>query len=498
MALGIAFDIGAYACKAALLRGETVEPNSLLFGENTLRSVAYVDKNNRIIVGKKALDRAIAEPNRVFFNVKRRILKGDKQLPGIPELTYIDLYVAMIREVVDRCNRQLKKTGDTIDHVVLTVPSYLEERDNILAEMKKAAQSIEVAPGKNLSVDLLIEPAGVAIHNMNAPGKNQTEQSTDKSARIIYDLGYSTLDVALVSVETDPDHSSTLHFFRADDETFCAHFDDCIADEIEAQLVAEGVRITDRTRVRILEAAAELKHELSGQEEHTVVIPQPNGDESFFTLTRARFEELIIGYLRDAASLVTDAMEVADSKGLSVTEILLAGGGSNIPLVERCVREVAGDIPVRRSLQPVDAVSFGASRYCLSRNLRQKSKLAYGLRIPTERGTVQRRVQIMAPADSDLPYQSQKLTNDQFVCNPDGMYFTTLYSYTDAQLGKVLLADEGRQIRHMNFEIAPGTPISFHLEIDEEHCVKVVAQTEDNQRYVMTSFDPANAVSRKE
>ncbi|MBQ7324868.1 MAG: Hsp70 family protein [Clostridia bacterium] len=499
MALGIAFDIGAYTCKAALLRGETAEPNGILFGENILRSVAYVDKDNKIIVGQKALNKANAEPRRVFFNVKRSILKGDRELPGIPGVTYIDLYVAMIKEVVDRCNKQLKKTGDTIEHVVLTVPSFPEERDTIIAEMKRAAESIEVSNGKKLSVDLLIEPAGVAIHNMNAISREDGDgQQNGEYAHIVYDLGHSTLDVALVSMQNDQNYSNVLHYFRPDDETFCAYFDECIAKEIEEAMIAEGVRITDRTRVHINAAAAELKHTLSDLEEHTVAIPHSNGDETHFTLTRARFEELIIGYLRDSASLVTDALEVAASKGIRVNEILLAGGGSSIPLVERCIREVAGDIPVRRSQQPVDAVSFGASRYCLSHNLRQKSKLAYGLQIPVKKGSIQRQVQIMAPQDSNLPFQSQQLTGAQFQCNPDGIFRTTLYAYEDATVGKVLSADDCRQVRHMTFEAAPNQSLSFFMEIDEEHCVKVICQTDDKQRYVMTSFDPADAVSRKE
>ena len=456
MALGIAFDIGAYTCKAALLRGETAEPNGILFGENILRSVAYVDKDNKIIVGQKALNKANAEPRRVFFNVKRSILKGDRELPGIPGVTYMDL-----------------------------------ERDTIIAEMKRAAESIEVSKGKKLSVDLLIEPAGVAIHNMNAISREDGDgQQNGEYAHIVYDLGHSTLDVALVSMQNDQTYSNVLHYFRPDDETFCAYFDECIAKEIEEAMIAEGVRITDRTRVHINAAAAELKHTLSDLEEHTVAIPHSNGDETHFTLTRARFEELIIGYLRDSASLVT--------KGIRVNEILLAGGGSSIPLVERCIREVAGDIPVRRSQQPVDAVSFGASRYCLSHNLRQKSKLAYGLQIPVKKGSIQRQVQIMAPQDSNLPFQSQQLTGAQFQCNPDGIFRTTLYAYEDATVGKVLSADDCRQVRHMTFEAAPNQSLSFFMEIDEEHCVKVICQTDDKQRYVMTSFDPADAVSRKE
>lgn len=497
MALGIAFDIGAYTCKAALLRGEAEEPNGILFGENILRSVAYVDKNNNIIVGQKALNKASAEPRRVFFNVKRSILKGDRELPGIPGVTYIDLYVAMIKEVVNRCNKQMLKTGDTFDHVVLTVPSFPEERNEIIAEMKRAAESIEIAKGKKLSVDLLIEPAGVSVHNLNDVSRKQ-ELTDTEYAHIIYDLGHSTLDVALVSMQNNREYSNVLHYFRPDDETFCAYFDECIAHEIEEALIAEGVRITDRTRIHINAAAAELKHTLSDLEEHTVAIPHSSGDESYFTLTRARFEELIISYLRDSATLVTDALEVAAEKGIRVSEIILAGGGSSIPLVERCIREVAGDIPVRRSLHPVDAVSFGASRYCLSHNLRQKSKLAYGLQIPMKKGSIQRQVQFMAPQDSTLPYQSQKLTNERFVCNPDGVFRTTLYAYENATVGKVLSADDCKQVRHMTFEVTPNQPLSFFMEIDEEHCVKVICQTEDKQRYVMTSFDPADAVSRKE
>lgn len=498
MALGIAFDIGAYACKAAILRGETLDPEHLLYGDKTLRSVVYVDKRNKIIVGEKAIERAAIDPRRAFFNVKRRILRGDRQLPDIPELTYIDLYVALIREVIARCNKQLKKNGDTIDHVVLTIPSYPEDRNEIIAEIKRAAESIEVAPGKCLSVELLIEPAGVAIHNLNA--LTSVDAKTRQHTQIIYDLGHSTLDVALVSTQNNEDYSNVLHHFRPDDETFCAYFDECIAQRIEEQLVSESVHITDRIRRKIMDAAAEMKHELSSNNEHTVNIYCSDVDDigHSFTLTREQFEEMVISCLRNSTSLVTEALEIAEEKGLQVDEIILAGGGSSIPLVERCIREVAGNIPVKRSLQPIDAISYGASRYCLTHNLQQKSKLAYGLQLPVNEGTIIRKVQFMAPEGVSLPFKSAQLTNDQFVCTPEGVYRTVLYSHTHASVDAVIDADNCKQVRHMMFSIAPNQSVSFFMEIDEEHCVKIICQTQAGERYVMTSFDPANAVSRKE
>lgn len=496
MALGIAFDIGAYACKAALIRGENESPSSLLYN-NVLRSVVYVDKNNKIFVGEKAAIHADRDPERGFFDVKRRILKGAQTLPGIPGVTYIDLYIALVKEVLARCQKNLRGT-DVIDHVILTVPSFLEEHNDIISEMKRAAESIEYEKGKNLKADLLIEPAGVAIYNLDEEDKSAESAEKERiRAQIVYDLGHSTLDVALVSSKDTKGYAYELHSFQTDDETFGEYFDMRIAEEIQKSIAADYPKLSRRQQARIMAAAVEMKHALSERDEWTVMIDLTS-DEVEFTMSRERFEELIINRLQESSTLVADAIEVAEEKGLKVDEIILAGGGSSIPLVKKCIEAVAGDIPVKRSLRPVDAVSYGAAIYGLAHNLQQRSKFAYGVQMPVKTGSLNRIVELIAPADSVLPYKSDILKDEKFVCNEDGVFRTILYAGNSKSAGERLPADDCMQIRHMAFDIAPNQSLGLCIEIDEEHCVKVVCQTENNDRYVMTSFDPANAVSRKE
>lgn len=501
MPLGIAIDIGAYECKAAILRGEGLDA-ARLEQETSLLSVAYVDENGNILVGRKAEPYVAGGSNRVIVDAKRRIIKGEKELPGIPGVSYIDIYMALIKEVIDAHSKRLKENADgEIESIVLTVPSFLEEREDIIAEMKRAAESIELENGKTLSADLLIEPAGVGIHNLDYLNRKESDGSNRKKrTQIIYDLGHSTLDVALITSNTEDELSYELHSFRADDETFCEYFDMRIVEEMKKVLSESGFdaeKLSGKEKSMLRKRAREMKHALSTDEECTETL-ELNEDDFDFTLTRKRFEELIGVCLRNSAELVREALETAEEKGITVDEIVLSGGGSKIPLVEKVIKEAAGNVPVRCSFRPVDAVSFGAARYALSRNLTQKAKFAYGVELPGISGSLERKVCPMIPIDVKLPYTSQKLSETKLSCNSDGVFRTALYSYGSSVKNGLVPVDDCRQIRCMSFEITPNKPIDLFLEIDEEHCVKVLCKTAEGEKYVMTSFDSADARARKE
>ena len=501
MPLGIAFDIGAYECKAALLRGEEFDA-AKLDQEVPLLSVAYVESNGNILVGQKAKPYIESGSDRVVVNAKRRIVEGKKNLPNVPGVTYIDIYVALIKETLETHNKRLLANGDgAIEKIVLTVPSFPEDRSEVIAEMKRAAESIDIGNGKKLSVDLLVEPAGVGIQNLYLLNReNSSDGHCKKHTQIIYDLGHSTLDVALITSYNRDGLSYELHSFRADDETFCEYFDIRIVEEMKRSLSERGYNVENlsrREQAIMFNRARGIKHGLSIDEVCTETIDL---DEDYvdFTLTRERFEELISVCLRNSASLVQEALEIAEEKNIHVDEIVLAGGGSKIPFVEKYIKEVAGSVPVRCSLRPVDAVSFGAARYALSRNLTQKSLFTYGIELPGIRGELERRVLPLIPSDTQLPYRTQKLSETQFTCDADGVFRTALYSYAGKFENSPVAEDKCKQVRCMSFEIAPNKPVDLFMEIDEEHCVKVFCETSEGDKYVMTSFDAADERARKE
>lgn len=494
MAFGIAFDIGAYECKAALLRGAEVEAERFPF-ETPIYSIAYIDRDGHIIVNG-AKERAERDPKRAIFDVKRRILQGAREIPDFPGITYLDVYVEMIREVLRRCNESLMKTDEcTIDHVVLTIPGFLETRSDVIADMKRAAGSIELGNGKQLSVELLVEPAGVGLHNLDSLRRDGNAE--ESHTQIVYDLGHSTLDIALITSYRDLAKPYVLHHFVSDDETYGEYLTELIYNELCTAFIADRPNVSPRAHARLRSVAAELKHGLSESEEYTAYFDLFEEAQEF-TMQRTEFERLAEPVITSSAYLVEEALELARGKGIEVNEVVLAGGGSSIPLVKRCIEQITGGIPVKRSLRPIDAVSFGGARYALMRDLTQRSKFTYGIQLPTEPGKLDRTVRMMIPADTELPCNSEVLSNERFVCNSDGIFRTTLYSTSDTSC-RDADADDCRQVRHMTFAVAPEEPVEFMLEIDVEHCVKVVCRTpSDGRRYVMTSFDAADAVSREE
>ncbi len=499
MALGIAFDIGAYSCKAALLRERKLDPENLLVGAPLL-SVAYVEDDGRITING-ASEKAERNPKRGIWDVKQKIVLGEDSIPGFSGISPIDVYVEMIKEVMRRSDEQLLKNGDdTIEEIVLTVPAILEDKPEIAGKLKRAAESIKLSNGKNLRVSLVVEPAGAGIFNLDKMYRDaeQKKNGNDAHTIIVFDLGHSTLDVALITSYIGGEKDYELHYFKPDTDIFSRYFDDCIYKEILDELAELGLEknnIKPRLERTLKTAAKNIKHNLSSELSTTESI-EFDGDFVDVTITRERFNELAYSKMLDAVDYVRDAISIAKDKNLKVESIVMAGGGSFMPIVETMLKSVAGDIPVVRSLKPIDAISFGAARYSLMHNMVQRAQYSYGIQLPVVQGTLDRKIRFMLPADSTLPFESKPV---KFKCTNRGVFDAILY-YVDKAVSDttVLPVELCNQIRHMNFELPANEEIECTLSIDENHCVTARCKTANGETYVMTSQDPANARSRKE
>ena len=504
MTLGIAIDIGAYECKAALVRSRDEEPTPIL--NPPIRSIAYIEKDGTINI-KDAPGAASRTPRQVVHNIKRHLIQGDEvatvwlSKEQSIQISYLELYVALFREVFGQCLETLRERNDSFDHLVLTVPGFLEGNDVLISSIQRAVSEAVEKEGVNTRVELLVEPAGVGLYNLNQY-RTESEEGHDRTV-IVYDLGHSTLDVALLTLRKDEQKTPyELHTFRVVDDVYGGLFDDLIADSIIQYFRLNKEGLSASKRAKILRAASLVKCELSSKDACTVNVDleMDDSDESTdFEMTKTQFEELIRGEIQESLPYINDLLRHAEEKSITVDEIILSGGGANIPLVMTLIQEYVGkEIPVRRSNHPIQAVSYGAAHYALTHDMSQYSKLGYGVQLPVLPGTVDQTVRILIAPNTKLPTASRENDAIRVKCGEDGVFRTTLYSYDKNDYKRLLSIDECKQIRHMPFEIACNQEVSVSLEMDTDHCVKVVCLTPENERYIMTNFDPANASSRKE
>ncbi len=244
--------------------------------------------------------------------------------------------------------------GEILD-AVITVPAYFKVRHRKATE--EAARLAGIYPRQ-----LIPEPTAAAI----AYGVDQYEQ--ERRIYLVYDLGGGTFDVSIISV--DGPQSITVKATAGDRRLGGGDFDDAITAWTVEQLLAShklDVRNDPRGLAVIKFHAEKAKKELSTFESAKLVLMELRPAEPpVVEITRAKFEELIDGYLRKSLTCVDTALRYAQEQGVpreEIDAILLVGGSSKIPRVKTKLLEYfqRDDEFVRADVNPDTAVARGAA-----------------------------------------------------------------------------------------------------------------------------------------
>lgn len=343
----IGIDLGTTNSCTAVMEGGKVVVIHNAEGSRTTPSVMALTKNGERLIGDAAKRQSAANPERTVASIKRHMgtdyrvkLDGKKYLPQ-------EISAQILMKLKDDAESYL---GTQVTEAVITVPAYFND-----AQRQATKDAGRIA---GLDVKRIInEPTAAAL----AYGlDNGTEQKI-----MVYDLGGGTFDVSVIQIEDGVIEvlaTSGNNHLGGDD------FDQAVADYL-----VETFKKTDRIDLksdvqamqRIREAAEKAKIELSSMSETNVNLPfivvdRGETHHMDIQLTRTKFEELTYGLVAKTEEPVRNALKDAGLSAGELSRVLMVGGSTRIPAVQRKVGEITGKRP-DQSLNPDECVALGAA-----------------------------------------------------------------------------------------------------------------------------------------
>jgi molecular chaperone DnaK len=371
MARTIGIDLGTTNSVMATIEGgePTVIPNAE--GERLTPSVVAVTPSGERLVGRFARRQAVTNPENTIYSIKRFMgrkfsdpsVQRDKDLvpyqiraakSGDVEVKMGDRWYSP-QEVSAMILQKLKTDaeaylGEKVDKAVVTVPAYF---DNAQRDATKDAGRIA-----GLDVQRIInEPTASALaYGLENKGDEQIS---------VYDLGGGTYDISVLNLA---DGVFQVQATNGDTHLGGDDFDqviiDYLADEFKKQ---EGIDLRkDRMALqRLKEAAEKAKIELSSVEQTDVNLPFITADASGpkhlnMTLTRARLEQLTQPLVDRTVPPMDAALKDASQSKSDIDEVILVGGQTRMPAVQRKVQSFFGKEP-NRGINPDEVVALGAA-----------------------------------------------------------------------------------------------------------------------------------------
>lgn len=367
--LGI--DLGTTNSAMAVVEGGKPEIVENKEGNRTTPSMVAVNKNGERLVGLLAKRQAVTNPENTLFSVKRLIGRHFDDAEVQEDIKLFPFKVAKadnggIKAVMDGKEHtpqevsamilgKLKadaeeKLGETIEEAVITVPAYFDD-----AQRKATKEAGEIA---GLKVRRVInEPTAAAL----AYGFNKKKDEIVA----VYDLGGGTFDVSILEVSDDTIEVKATH---GDTHLGGDDFDQVIIKWIlEEFKKSEGIDLSSDNLAlqRVKEAAEKAKIELSTADQ--TEINQPfitTGDDGpkhlVMTMTRAQLDEHVHDLVQKTLEPTAEALKDAGLQKGDVNEVILVGGMTRMPIVQKVVEEFFGKKP-NVTVNPDEVVAMGAA-----------------------------------------------------------------------------------------------------------------------------------------
>ncbi len=366
----IGIDLGTTNSCVAVMEGNepVVIPNSE--GRRTTPSVvAFTDSGERK-VGDPAKRQAITNPKRTVFSIKRfmgetyervtkeiervpyKVVRGDNNTPRVE----IDGRNYTPQEISAMILQKMKKTaedylGHEVTEAVITVPAYFSD-----SQRQATKEAGEIA---GLKVRRIInEPTAAAL----AYGLDKKHKDLKVA---VYDLGGGTFDISILELGDGVfEVKSTNGDTHLGGDDFDQEIINWLADEFQRE---EGVdlRKDPMALQRLKEAAEKAKIELSSSSETEINLPYimpVDGVPKHLVkkLTRAKFEQLIDHLVQRTVEPCRKALQDAGLKPSDIDEVILVGGSTRIPMVQKLVENFFGKSP-SKGVNPDEVVAIGAA-----------------------------------------------------------------------------------------------------------------------------------------
>lgn len=372
----IGIDLGTTNSCVAVMDGGEAKVIENAEGDRTTPSIIAYASDGEVLVGQPAKRQAVTNPDNTLFAIKRLIGRqfGDdvvqKDIKMVPyKITKADNGDAWVEvngekmsppQISAQTLKKMKKTaedflGEPVTEAVVTVPAYFND-----AQRQATKDAGRIA---GLDVKRIInEPTAAAL----AYGM---DKKSGDSTIAVYDLGGGTFDISIIEIaETDGEH--TFEVLSTNGDTFLGGEDfdlrliDYLADEFK-KTSGMDLHSDPLALQRLKEAAEKAKIELSSSQSTEVNLPYITADASgpkhlVQKLTRAKFESLVEDLVERTLEPLKLALKDADLEIGGIDDVILVGGQTRMPLVQKRVTEFFGKEP-RRDVNPDEAVAVGAA-----------------------------------------------------------------------------------------------------------------------------------------
>ena len=376
MAKVIGIDLGTTNSCVAIIEGGKPRVIENSEGDRTTPSIVAFTKDDEVLVGQSAKRQAVTNPQNTLFAVKRLIgRKFDdevvrRDIGMVPyKIVKADNGDAWVQaqgkkmappEVSARVLMKMKKTaedylGEPVTEAVITVPAYFND------SQRQATKDAGRIAG--LTVKRIInEPTAAAL----AYGLDK--QGSDRKIAV-YDLGGGTFDVSIIEI-AEVDGERQFEVLSTNGDTFLGgeDFDLRIINFLADEFLKESgvdVRKDPLAVQRLKEAAEKAKIELSSSQQTDINLPYITADASGpkhlnIKLTRAKLESLVEDLVQKTVAPCRTAMKDAGVSTSDIAEVILVGGQTRMPLVQKYVKDLFAKEP-RRDVNPDEAVAVGAA-----------------------------------------------------------------------------------------------------------------------------------------
>ncbi len=366
----IGIDLGTTNSCVAVMEGNepVVIPNSE--GKRTTPSmVAFADNGERK-VGDPAKRQAITNPTRTIFSIKRfmgetfdkvtkeigrvpyKVIKGDNNTPRVT----IEDRLYTPQEISAMILQKMKKTaedylGHEVTEAVITVPAYFSD-----SQRQATKEAGEIA---GLTVKRIInEPTAAAL----AYGLDK--KSLDLKVAV-FDLGGGTFDISILELG---DGVFEVKSTNGDTHLGGDDFDHQVINWLAEEFIKDeglDLRKDPMALQRLKEASEKAKIELSSSASTEINLPYimpVNGIPKHLvrTLTRAQFEKLCDPLFQATIEPCKKALKDAGLKAADINEVILVGGSTRIPFVQKLVEDFFGRVP-SKGVNPDEVVAVGAA-----------------------------------------------------------------------------------------------------------------------------------------
>ncbi len=347
MAKTIGIDLGTTNSVVAVMEGGKPTVIANAEGSRTTPSIVGFSKTGERLVGQLAKRQAILNPDRTVISIKRHMGSDYRKSIDGKDYTPQEISSMILRKLADDASKYL---GEKVTSAVITVPAYFND------SQRQATKDA----GKIAGLDVL--------RIVNEPTAAALAYGLDKKSNekvLVFDLGGGTFDVSILEVGDGVfEVLSTSGDTKLGGDDFDEKVMHWLCDEFKMQ---EGIDLrNDKQAIqRLKEAAEKAKCELSSVIETNISLPfitaDANGPKHLeMTLTRAKFEDLSHELLERCRRPVEQAINDAKLSKDEIQEVVLVGGSTRIPAVQKMVKDMTGKEP-NQTVNPDEVVAVGAA-----------------------------------------------------------------------------------------------------------------------------------------